>query len=279
MEDREFDLELSADEERKVQEKTSIGAVILHEAIRAEGEAELRRPSSALVWSALASGLSMGFSLIAEGLLRAHLPDLPWRPLVAKLGYSLGFLIVILGRQQLFTENTLTVILPLLHHRDLTTLGMVFRLWLVVLTSNLAGACLVTFAFREPVFDPAVLEAFGQIGMEAMAPGAAAIFFKGIFAGWLIALMVWLLPAAEGSRVAIIIILTYIVALGKFSHIIAGSVETMYLAAIGQISYLHYFIHYMVPTLAGNVIGGVSLVGVLNHAQVVAGKKKRANSR
>src|SRR4051812_30179237 len=97
----------------EARERRSVSARIVHEAVLAEGLEELERTSAALAWSGLAAGLSMGFSLAAEGLLRAHLPDTSWRPLVDRLGYSIGFLIVILGRQQLFTENTLTVILPL----------------------------------------------------------------------------------------------------------------------------------------------------------------------
>src|SRR5580698_10410595 len=103
----------SVAEAQKVQERVAIGAKVVYEAVRLEGEEELERHAVALAWSALAAGLSMGFSLLAEAALTSYLPDAPWRPLVARAGYSLGFLIVILGRQQLFTENTLTVILPL----------------------------------------------------------------------------------------------------------------------------------------------------------------------
>src|SRR5690349_9073033 len=124
------DEEPKEDEEKKdssaedeAEERSSPSGKIVYKAILKEAEDELERPSSALFWSGLAAGLSMGFSLVGEGLLRAHLPDKPWRPLVAKLGYSVGFLIVILGRQQLFTENTLTPILPLLQRRDARTLG------------------------------------------------------------------------------------------------------------------------------------------------------------
>jgi formate-nitrite transporter family protein len=275
MENGKFDLEVSPEEKKKIEEKAAVGALVVHEVIRAEGEAELARPNSALAWSALASGLSMGFSLVAEGLLRAHLPDLSWRPLLAKLGYPLGFMIVILGRQQLFTENTLTVVLPLLYRRDLATFLSVMRLWFIVLSANLVGACLFTLALREPIFQPFVLQAFREIGQEAMQPGFASHVVKGILSGWLIALMVWLLPAAEGSKVAIIVIITYFVALGGFSHVIAGSVETMFLAVNGSIGYLSYLTGYMLPTLIGNIIGGVSLVAALNHAQVVAGKGRK----
>ncbi len=114
--------ELTAEEEKQVKTRGAPRAAVVYETVREEGEFELQRTVSGLAWSGLAAGLSMGFSLVAEGLLRHHLPDAPWRPLVSKLGYSAGFLIVILGRQQLFTENTLTVILPLLLSSTLSIL-------------------------------------------------------------------------------------------------------------------------------------------------------------
>ncbi len=265
--------DLSETERAEADRRSAIGALIVHEAIRKEGDEELRRPSSALAWSGLAAGMSMTFSLIGEGLIRAHLPDAPWNPLLVSFGYSLGFLIVILGRQQLFTENTLTVILPLLTRRDLSCLLGVLRLWTVVLLSNLAGVFLATALIgMSDVFDPGVKAAFTDLGLEAMKPPPGLIFLKAIFAGWLIALMVWLLPAAEAARVRIIIILTYFVALGQFSHIIAGSAETFYLVVAGDISFGRYLLGFMLPTLAGNTVGGVSLVAALNHAQVISGR-------
>ncbi|MGA9629812.1 MAG: formate/nitrite transporter family protein, partial [Candidatus Acidiferrales bacterium] len=108
-------------EEKQIQERVAIGAHVVHETIRREGREELKRSSSALAWSGLAAGLSMGFSMVAEGLLAAYLPDREWTPLLSKLGYSVGFLIVVLGRQQLFTETTLTAVLPLLSDRSAKT--------------------------------------------------------------------------------------------------------------------------------------------------------------
>lgn len=275
MDEGKFDLEISPGEEKKIEERAAINAVVVHEVIRAEGEAELARSNSALAWSGLASGLSMGFSLVAEGLLHSHLPDAPWRPLLAKFGYSVGFLIVVLGRQQLFTENTLTVVLPLLYRRDLATFFNMLRLWGIVLAANLVGTFLFSLILREPIFQPFVLQTFREIGLQGMEPGLLSHLVKGVLSGWLIALMVWLLPSAEGSKVAIIIIITYLVALGGFGHVIAGSVETVFLAVNGVISYGDYLGRFILPTLLGNIIGGVSLVAALNHAQVVAGKTKK----
>src|SRR5215211_7326457 len=147
-------------EHREAEERSAPSGKVVYKAILKEGEEELSRSSSALFWSGLAAGLSMGFSMIAEGLLHAYLPDSYWRPLVAKFGYSAGFLIVILGRQQLFTENTLTPILPLLQRKAVATAGNVLRLWLVVLIANLLGALIVALvAARTNAFDPHVREA------------------------------------------------------------------------------------------------------------------------
>src|SRR5579862_4221816 len=153
-------------EQKQAEERTAIGANIVYEAIRREGEDELNRPPSALAWSALAAGLSLGFSFITEGLLMAHLPDQPWRPLISKLGYCIGFLIVVLGRQQLFTENTLTVVLPLLIRKDSATLLRMLRLWAVVLTSNLVGTFLFALCLGKiGIFNTHVEQALSQIGL------------------------------------------------------------------------------------------------------------------
>jgi formate-nitrite transporter family protein len=247
------------------------GAIVYH-AVRKEGEDELERNTSALAWSGLAAGMSMGFSFAAEGLLRAALPDAPWRPLVTKLGYSLGFLIVVLGRQQLFTENTLTVILPALRRRDSLMFANVMRLWTTVLLANLAGAALFAWVVaRGPVFQPEVQEALAAVARESIEPPFGPMLLRGIFAGWLIALMVWLLPFAETSRLWVIIILTYVVGLGRLSHVIAGSVDTLFLVARAELSIGGYAVRYLLPSLLGNVIGGVSLVAAVAHAQFVAG--------
>ena len=267
-----MDRESQKHEDEVVEAKAAVGSHIVYKSILKEADEELGRSSSALAWSGLAAGLSMGFSLVAEGLLQSHLPDAPWRMLITKLGYSLGFLIVILGRQQLFTENTLTPMLPLMQRRDLSTLKNVARLWGIVLPGNLLGAAMFAFAIeKSQAFEPDVKRAFLQIGMVATEPAFLSLMVKGIFAGWLIALMVWLLPVAESGRIAVIVIVTYVVGLGGLSHVIAGSVEAFYTVAAGKHSWWQFAAHYLLPTLLGNCFGGIALVAALNYAQVHAG--------
>ena len=259
-------------EEKQVQERVAIGAHVVHETIRREGEEELKRSSSALAWSGLAAGLSMGFSLVAEGLLAAHLPTSQWAPLVSKLGYSVGFLIVVLGRQQLFTETTLTAVLPLFTKRNMGTAMGVLRLWAVVLFANLAGTYLFALCIgRVSIFTPHIQQMLINVSGGATESSFAVTLMRATFAGWLIALMVWLLPAAESARVSIIIIITYLIGLGGFNHVVAGSTKVLFLVVTGAETWTNFLLRFLVPTLLGNIIGGVSLVAFLGHAQVVAG--------
>ena len=260
-------------EKRKdARRRASPSGKVVYAAILREADEELERSNTELLWSGLAAGLSMGFSAAAEAMLRAHLPDAPWRPLITKLGYSVGFLIVILGRQQLFTENTLTPVLPVLRRRDAKTLGNMLRLWAIVLVANLIGALAVAWLLaRTSALEPNVREALVAIAREATRHSFFVTLIKGIFAGWLIALIVWVLPYAETAHVWIILILTYVVGLGQFSHIIAGAVEAFAGAWAGAVPWSNLPVGYILPTLLGNIIGGVTFVAALNHAQVTHG--------
>lgn len=265
--------DLSHQEDEQIQRRAAPRAAVVYETIRREGQDELERPSKALAWSGLAAGLSMGFSLVTQGLLREGIPDTPWRRLITSVGYSIGFLIVILGRQQLFTENTLTPILPLLASRDMSVLRKVLRLWGVVLAANLIGAFIFALVVSATdVFEPGTKQAFSDISLEAIAGTFGTILLKGVFAGWLIALMVWLLPFAETARVAVIIIITYLVGVAHLAHSIAGAVEAFYVALRGEAAWGYVVGGYFVPTLIGNIIGGVALVAIVNYAQVFSGK-------
>jgi formate-nitrite transporter family protein len=267
-------IELNEPEIKDIEKRSAPRAAVVYETIRQEGMYELSRPTSALGWSGLAAGLSMGFSFLTEALLQAHIPDVPWRTLISKLGYSIGFLIVILGRQQLFTENTLTPILPLLLKPSKKLLFNIIRLWSVVLISNVIGAFLFALILTSNgLFSENINEALGQIGLKAIEGSVGIKLIKSVFAGWLIALIVWLLPFAESARVLVIIIITYIIGIGHFNHIIAGSVETLYSTLKGDIAFGSFLSQFFLPTLVGNILGGVSLVAALNHAQVTSGLK------
>lgn len=258
---------LSDREIEEADDRSSTTAKVVHEAIRLEGTEELERPSSSILWSGFAAGLTMGCSMLGQGLLQTHLPEAPWRELVAGFGYCLGFLFVTMGRQQLFTETTLTVMLPFLHgtHR----MADVARYWAIVFAANIVATLLFAAAASIPhLFPPDAVQSFVKLGLKAVEPGFTGVLVKGIFAGWLIALMVWLMPAASSAKFLIIVAVTWLIAVAQFSHVIAGSVEGAFAALHGAIGWGDYLLGLLVPALIGNSIGGVVFVALLNHAQV-----------
>jgi formate/nitrite transporter FocA (FNT family) len=274
------DAEIEHEEIEEAKDRSAPGGKIVYEAVRQEGIEELERPSSALAWSGLAAGLSMGFSFLGMGILRAFLPEAPWTVLVSSLGMSLGFLIVILGRQQLFTENTLTVILPLMRQRSAHALRNVLRLWTIVLVANVLGGLVIAFVLaRTQTFESVVYEALRDVARDAMPDSFGVGLLRGIFAGWLIALVVWLLPFAETSRISVIIALTYLIGLAHFAHVIVGSIEAGFRVFVGDAAWRDFFGLMFLPALLGNILGGVTLVAALNHAQVVAGRGKGAQEQ
>lgn len=260
---------LSAKEKHDVAEKLPPSVQVLHETIRVQGESELKRGVAALGWSALAAGLSMGFSMLARALLNAHLPAAPWRLLIENLGYTVGFLIVILARQQLFTENTMTAVLPMMSNPSWRALQKLLRLWGIVLLGNLVGVAIFAYGLgHAQVLADNVHASVLRLGEALMANSTPQMFTKGIVAGWLIATMVWLVPAAQTAKLAVIVLMTYLIGIGGFTHIIVGSTEVLYLVFEGDLSFADYVVRFALPTLAGNIVGGSLIFALISHAQV-----------
>ena len=260
---------LDTGEKDQAVQHSSPRALVIHEIIRLEGEQDLQRTAFALGFSGFAGGLSMGFSFLTQALMQAGLPNAIWRHEIASLGYSIGFIIVVLGRQQLFTESTLTAILPVMTRRDIKTVLLAARFWLIVLAANLAGTWIFAGFLRiRNVFTPDVNQAFANIAQQAIGTDFLSTFVRAMFAGWLIALMVWILPSARSARLLTILIITYVVSLAHLSHIVAGSSEAAYDVYAGAASFGGYLSGFLAPTLLGNIVGGVALVSLLNHGSI-----------
>lgn len=254
----------------EVEERSRLRTPLIYEVVRREGEEEMRRPIVSLWWSGVAAGLSISFSLLAEAILQAHLPEAPWRPLVIAFGYPVGFLMVVLARQQLFTENTITVVLPVAADVTAANLAALGRMWGVVFAANMAGTLVAAlFCSFTPVLAPELFDAMIDISRRMMENGWPAMFFKGVSAGFLIAAMVWLIPSAEAAQFHVVTLMTYLIAAGGFTHIVAGSVEAFLLVVNGQVGLWHMVAHFTLPVLLGNVIGGTVLFALISYAQIM----------
>lgn len=230
----------------------------------------MARPATSLWWSGVAAGLSMSFSLFAEAILRMRLPEAGWRELVSALGYPIGFVMVVLSRQQLFTENTITVVLPLIAKPSGENLWKAARMWAIVLAANLAGTLLAAlFSAYTPVVGPELREAMLQVSRDAVQHGWTELFFHAVTAGFLMAAMVWLIPAAEGAQFHVIFLMTYLIGVSGAAHIVAGSVEAFLLLANGELGAGAMLGGFALPVLAGNIVGGTVLFALISYAQVM----------
>jgi formate/nitrite transporter FocA (FNT family) len=253
-----------------IEERSSPRTPVIYEIVCRLGEDEMVRPAASLWWSGVAAGLSISFSLLAQAILQTHLPDAPWRPLVTSLGYSVGFIMVVLSRQQLFTETTITVVLPVMSKLTVSNLGLLGRMWAIVLIANLAGTFFAAaFCSFTPVLTPELKAAMIEISRHTMDYDLLPTFLKAITAGFLMAAMVWLLPSAEAAQVHVVALMTYLIAVGGSMHIVAGSMETFMLLANGQLGLLPMLSHFTLPVLAGNVVGGTALFALISYAQVM----------
>nr|WP_318384038.1 formate/nitrite transporter family protein [uncultured Enterobacter sp.] len=251
------------------EERLPSRAMAIHEHIRQDGEKELERDAMALLWSAIAAGLSMGASLLAKGIFHVQLEGIPGGFVLENLGYTFGFIIVIMARQQLFTENTVTAVLPVMQKPTLGNGGLLLRLWGVVLLGNLIGTGVAAWAFEYmPIFDEATRDAFVKIGMDVMKNSPAEMFANAIISGWLIATMVWMFPSAGAAKIVVIILMTWLIALADTTHIVVGAVEIFYLVFNGTLHWSEFLWPFALPTLAGNICGGTFIFALLSHAQI-----------
>jgi formate/nitrite transporter FocA (FNT family) len=253
-----------------IEERSTPRTPVIYDVVRRYGEEEMARPAISLWWSGLAAGLSMSFSLLAMGLLQMHLPEAAWRTLIVNLGYPVGFMMVVLGRQQLFTENTITVMLPLMAEPSAHALWRGARMWAVVLGANLAGTLLAAlFCAFTAVVGEDLREAMLAIGRESMQHEWLPMLLHGVTAGFLMAAMVWLIPASGTAQFHVVALMTYLIGIAGASHIVAGSVEAFLLVARGELGIGAMLGGFMLPVLAGNIIGGTALFAMLSYAQVM----------
>jgi len=265
----EDDLIKQKKEAEAVEEAAALSPRLIFESIRRNGEEELERPISALLFSGIAAGILISFSVLTEALLRSHLPDTEWRYVLENLGYCMGFILVIIGRMQLFTENTITTVVPVMLNPCRFTFERTAILWAVVMGANLIGAFLVAtfYAYSGTLADD-VFAAFSDLSHHATHMPAAEGFLRGIPAGVLIAALVWMLPSSKGSELGLIILFTWLIALGDFTHVVAGSVEMAFLAVQGQIGFGQAAFGFFFPVLLGNIMGGTVIFTVLTWAQI-----------
>lgn len=260
---------LTADDRKQAHEESELRPLVIYEIIRRRGVQELERPRASLFWSAVAGGVAVSTSVFGKAFLHGYVPDVEWKPIVTNVGYTVGFLIVILGRLQLFTENTITAVFPVLAHPTKRNLWRTARLWTLVFLANLVGcaiaALLGVVANTAP---PDKLWAALEISLHFAENTALENILFGVPAGFFIAAIVWMLPNAKGQEFWVIFLLTYMIGLGGQTHVIAGATELFMLVFAGLLDPLTAVFRGILPTLLGNVIGGTVLFALIAYGQI-----------
>lgn len=240
----------------------------IYEQVARNARRELERPVRALAISGVVGGLTMGLTGLSVSVVTAQLGSTPWAQFVALLFYPLGFLAVILGRAQLFTENTLYPVALILAERR--HVGATARLWAVVFASNCLGAFFFAWlAVRTRALQPAAVEALTRLGITAGMPSMHHIYWSAVVGGWMIAMVAWLVSGSHSitGSFAVIWVLTFIVGLGHFAHCIATSGEILAAVLNHGLPPSAYF-RWLLPASLGNITGGVLLVTLLEYGQV-----------
>jgi formate-nitrite transporter family protein len=248
-------------------EKSRRSATDILDQVKTTAEEELDRGTLHLMVSGLAGGMGMGFTPMGVAALSAYLPKAHWSEAVATLLYPLGFIAVIIGRTQLFTENTLHPVAYVLSERK--RLGDTMRLWIAVWVSNVIGAFAFAFlAIRTGALKPEFTNEITRLGTEAVEGSFGQLFLGAVIAGWLIAFTAWMVAAGRSTsgQILSIYFLTLLMGLLQIPHSIAGSGEILGAVLAGSVSFGHYW-YWMAAATSGNVVGGVLIVTVLNWAQ------------
>jgi formate-nitrite transporter family protein len=247
---------------------------ILEQHVR-QAQEELERPAGALLLSGLSAGLDLGFGpflmAVIATLTSTELPHSVSRMLVA-LAYSAGFIFVVMGRSELFTEQTTSAVLPVLSRR--CTLRQLLRLWAIVLTANLVGAALIAAIISQVGPRMAVIEvgAVRDIAARLLSHPWWIMLLSAIAAGWLMGLLAWLVIASRDtvSQIIIVTLTTFVIGIAGFHHSIAGTIEVLMAVFASAGPTLTDFGQFLLWSVLGNALGGTIFVAILKFGHVHA---------
>lgn len=265
---------------REVIESSSMGAPSAGEAVTdlfstdeifhrilATADHEFSRSRRLLFLSGLIAGLSVGLTFLARVTFSGALGEDPNR-FLENAFYPIGFIFVVLGRQQLFTENTLTPVSLVLMR--LSSLPRLLKLWGIVYAANLVGAALMAVLFAgTDVLGADASQAAYRFGAEAMELAWSTLFVRGILAGFLVAGMVWLVHAVRDAttRFAIVYLIFFLIPSMGLFHCIIGACEIIYFVLVGGTNAFDAAVQFELPVTLGNALGGVLFVALPNFFQ------------
>lgn len=244
----------------------------IYERVKREGREELARPVAALAFSGLFAGATVGFGPVASAAAAAALAGRLDARLIGAIFFPIGFIIVIIGRAQLFTENTLYPVTLVLDERR--HLVATLRLWVVVLAANLIGVVLFALLVTKTgALAPDVVAKVAENGHKATLGSWCSFFWSAVLGGWAIALVAWLIQSSGVviGQIVLIWALVFVVGLLGLDHSVSTTIEVMCSVFKSEVGFGHALV-WLTAVLLGNIAGGVLITAVLNYGQVRAGE-------
>lgn len=239
----------------------------IHQRLLAAADEEIDNTLSELFFSGFTAGFAIVLTFIGYAVGSAQFPD---NPFLAAILYPVGFMYIILGRYELYTENTLPPVKLVLTR--LASVPLLLRMWVVVLAANAVGAVVGTFILANTrVLSPEAMRAGTELVRHGLEVGWWDVFFKAVFAGWLVAGVVWLGTAARDtiSRVVIVYVVFYTIPVVSLFHVVSSGAEALFylfqdVSGPGPVTIV---VEFWLPVLLGNTFGGVVLVALATYAQ------------
>ena len=247
-----------------------------------EGLDQLNRPFKGLALSGLSAGLDIGFGpflmAVVLTLTGGAFSD-PLTSILVANAYAVGFLFVVVGRSELFTEHTTLAVVPVLDGD--ASVGELARLWGTVWVTNIVGgiafaALAVYIGPRLGSVDPS---AFTTLAHHMVSHSTWVLFVSAVLAGWLMGLMTWLVAAGQNtvSQAGFVWIIAFVIGISNLPHSIAGSVEVLVGVFVGGVNVSQFLVFLAASTL-GNVLGGSVFVGLLKYGYSTEGEGAEVGS-
>lgn len=241
---------------------------------------ELNRHTKGLILSGISAGMDIGFSVLLMTVMLTLFNGFVSPPalhVIIAMMYPVGFIFVVLGRSELFTEHTTLAILPVLQR--LASAKKLFRLWGIVFISNIAGGFVFAMILAFFVSNLHFLQGWSinKIAQDAIQNSWVANLLSAALAGWLMGLLAWLVAASREtiSQIFIIIMITGAIGIIGLPHCIVGSIEVASAMFTGTVTFSQY-LHFLLPVTLGNALGGVFFVGVMKFSHTAySGKENK----
>lgn len=231
----------------------------------AAAEGEIGSTKREFFFSGLTAGFAIVLTFIGHAVGAAHFPG---NPFAAGILYPVGFMYIILGRYELFTENTLPPVKLVLTR--LASLPLLLRMWTVVLAANILGAVAGSYVLAHThVLEASAMHAGAGFAAKGLEAAWWDVFWKAVFAGWLVAGVVWLGTAARDtiSRVLVVYVAFYTIAVTELRHVVTAASEAAFLVFFTGADAVAVAVDFWLPVLLGNVFGGVVVVALGAYAQ------------